>query len=635
MHPDLSLAKLSRLPIRQRKLATDAANGSPEALAQVHNLIISSPDTRKRLFLPVLHAILDPAKIPHFDTLDGEIHPRASEAVVRAYIAINALNACEHAVFPPHIIPNLWPRIWQWKEVVINHRIWQWKEVVINHRHCIHPTPVEDTVLLIFSRLSTLLYTGTGKARSLALIETTSGLRVLLTRTLALALSRADLYHLNSIAYFIGEDTLQHDMDEYIEGAGGSFTQLCHLVIKYIDFLVTQKFTDVIFFHLRRITLFLWRLRDKDQRLFTTLLDVGLTRALTAVATLFAMQDAVQFDNLEQGLVYCFHFMTGAMTEKRGARYALDMLKGGILPLLITLGRKNLLPFQAEGVLRQILPNAMMHYAFVAKLKISLAAVTKFSSSITSEDPATSPFLEHWRFFWHYAQETVATLDWYHSPEFLTLQACDNMECGMLAPKFRFRCCGACKTRKYCSRECQSSDWRDDDHRSVCSLLQHLESTPRERGFFRAILHRQYQKIKSQILQAQLEFLILYGGADFYTEFLYDHVPLKVNVLPVDGPLSPGQTPRPSDAAWMDAVSRARRSRGRMEVHLVKIRDGDRQGERILTMRSNSSAIYDGLREMAAKIPQDTNLATLARELATDIAQLMEDTQDVVQIHCE
>ncbi|KAJ7131883.1 hypothetical protein C8R43DRAFT_1239682 [Mycena crocata] len=458
---------------------------------------------------------------------------------------------------------------------------------------CIHPIPEEDTIILIFARLSTLLYTGPGTAHNAAFVETTSGLTVLLTRTWAVALFRGELHNLPGISYLIGEENLQHNIGEYIEGAGGSSTQLCRLVIKHIDFLVTHKFSDVILFHLHAIILFVCRLCDKDQ-LFAALLDVGLARSLTAVAVLLATPH-VEFDaefEVEQGLTYCFHFMTTAMAQARSGDYSLDMLKGGILPLIVTLGQSNRFPSKVNAFLHQILPNAMVHYAFVTEFKVRLATLPELPDASGS--------------------------------------------CGRIAPKFRFRRCGACAKRKYCSRECQSVDWHDADHRSVCTLqlLSPDPATSRERGFFRTILHRQYQKIKFHILRAQLEFLVTHPGADFYMVFLHERTPPLFQILSIEGPQVPGQPPRPTDAAWVDAVARARRSKGQMEVHLLKIAEGEGQRERIVTLRSDSTAIYDGLRILAAGIPPGADLAALAGEIAEDITQLMQDTQDVVQVHC-
>ncbi|KAJ7189203.1 hypothetical protein C8R46DRAFT_1056805, partial [Mycena filopes] len=93
--------------------------------------------------------------------------------------------------------------------------------------------------------------------------------------------------------------------------------------------------------------------------------------------------------------------------------------------------------------------------------------------------------------------------------------------CGLIAPKSRFRRCGGCQIRWFCSRECQALDWKQDGHRDACASLSiatwpdHARS--RDRGFMRVIVHRAYLTSRTAILLHQLKFMHQHPGTPFYT----------------------------------------------------------------------------------------------------------------------
>ncbi|KAJ7323516.1 hypothetical protein DFH08DRAFT_887349 [Mycena albidolilacea] len=52
-----------------------------------------------------------------------------------------------------------------------------------------------------------------------------------------------------------------------------------------------------------------------------------------------------------------------------------------------------------------------------------------------------------------------------------SFKACDNLKCGKINKKDKFRSCSACHSTSYCSEKCQRVDWLDA-HRDVCNSFR-------------------------------------------------------------------------------------------------------------------------------------------------------------------
>ncbi|KAJ7738988.1 hypothetical protein B0H16DRAFT_1891185 [Mycena metata] len=220
-------------------------------------------------------------------------------------------------------------------------------------------------------------------------------------------------------------------------------------------------------------------------------------------------------------------------------------------------------------------------------------------------------------------------------------QACDNMKCGVILAKSQLRRCSQCGKRYYCSAPCQAKDWRDDGHRGVCKSLQKSSidlGTATERGFMRAVLDRDFEEDRPALFRRQVMFIYQNPESDFYCLYDYEGVPTGSGVYALEN--FPCENP-----FWEDCVARARRSGGRMEIHLMNVPDGTLDDaprgvlsgrERIFPLRSSRADIQVGLRVIARSLPPGiTDVETMKDQIDEKVAALMKPTRDVVQIHCE
>ncbi|KAJ7234659.1 hypothetical protein C8J57DRAFT_1249019 [Mycena rebaudengoi] len=75
MHPSLRVENLSKIPSPLlRRLAVKALDGDLEVLRQLCTKVVPPFGAHATQFLPVLYAVLDPARIPTTDDMDAEPH---------------------------------------------------------------------------------------------------------------------------------------------------------------------------------------------------------------------------------------------------------------------------------------------------------------------------------------------------------------------------------------------------------------------------------------------------------------------------------------------------------------------------------------------------------------------------------
>lgn len=87
----------------------------------------------------------------------------------------------------------------------------------------------------------------------------------------------------------------------------------------------------------------------------------------------------------------------------------------------------------------------------------------------------------------------------------------------------------------------------------------------RDRSFLRALVHDDYQRLKADILVAEVECLRTHADCYVLFDYAHDpHIPCKVPVKPI----------AEFDYRLADYASRAARSGGRMRLHLMQVADG-------------------------------------------------------------
>ncbi|KAJ7633617.1 hypothetical protein DFH06DRAFT_1337110 [Mycena polygramma] len=303
--------------------------------------------------------------------------------------------------------------------------------------------------------------------------------------------------------------------------------------------------------------------------LLTALLDCGLAFTLARLLTVLTRPE-LKYDP-KIIIDYCFPILHSATHDVRGFRWLLEMLKGGILPAIVTMSERDRYD-TANALLGIYFPAAMVSYRLVRELEQSLLAV----GALPSAHNVPFHIADDWQIFRDVAQHRIGTRQFFDSPGNVSFRACDNMECSIILPKFRFRRCSDRRRRIYCSRECQAVDWQDASHRTICPGLRASgpdPATSRGRAFMGAVLHRIYEERKIQILLDQIKFMVENPETDFYLRFEVDGAAPMITVRALEslerkgGALLPGPN---TDSLWDDYVARARRSCGKMEFSVCR-----------------------------------------------------------------
>ncbi|KDQ54018.1 hypothetical protein JAAARDRAFT_408444 [Jaapia argillacea MUCL 33604] len=74
---------------------------------------------------------------------------------------------------------------------------------------------------------------------------------------------------------------------------------------------------------------------------------------------------------------------------------------------------------------------------------------------------------------------------------------CSNPACTVKDPRKHFRECAGCEGVLYCSRGCQSRDWKEGNHRSACKLID--RDTARDTKFIYAVMERGLPRVADKL----------------------------------------------------------------------------------------------------------------------------------------
>ncbi|KAJ7088116.1 hypothetical protein C8R44DRAFT_819495 [Mycena epipterygia] len=188
-------------------------------------------------------------------------------------------------------------------------------------------------------------------------------------------------------------------------------------------------------------------------------------------------------------------------------------------------------------------------------------------------------------------------MQYYESDAYVSLKACDS--CGNIHRKRDLVRCSFCKWQNYCSKQCQTVDWKSG-HRQACHRINMVSRdepenlSARDRSFLRALLDIDYKRIRIDILQRELEFM-----DEFPTEILcivFDYTPgqMQLHLIPASQ----------LGSELEDDVARAERSNGRIQLHLASISNGRSKCNRLFPMHSSSTALADGLKSLKAQLDE-------------------------------
>jgi hypothetical protein len=151
-------------------------------------------------------------------------------------------------------------------------------------------------------------------------------------------------------------------------------------------------------------------------------------------------------------------------------------------------------------------------------------------------------------------------------------------------------------------------------------------------SFMRALLHYDYQTNKPEVLRQQIAFLRQHPTEAHHLVTILDYsqgrAHIKMQTMYVESSLLPEFV----HVNCIEHVSRALRSKGRMDMHMMLVPDGkgtflrSSLRPRMFPMRSDTAVLYEGVRMLAAENPEPPNLTQR-------IQQLLDAASAIVEIH--
>ncbi|KAJ6491617.1 hypothetical protein C8R47DRAFT_1195357 [Mycena vitilis] len=484
MHPIFSLDNLSRLPASVRDLAI-AATTSPTKpdirllATRARGLTLS----QRMLLFPVPYSLLDPAKIPIVDDLDGRFSlERIASAIVRAKFAFDLImvTAEDIPMIPKKAFQDLWGRAWEWISF-------------LETQPYTHLDPIGDDRPVIDLRALIYINQFLPGSNTRQMIYSTPGVCGTVAKIWAAAVLSGSCIVPNGIfgglSYFIGacdslNDTL---LGEFVEGSGGCLRDFSSLIVRHIDFFASgangSQVPDItpanIGTYLDAVLTFLFNamlipeIRNKT-RFMEGLISQGIIAALSSAAQTLEGSIPERSAHALRTAERCWDLLDRILADHECSPRGLsDGLHAGLL-LAIVSGCDGARTCDTLRSLRNILstnlPAFTSYHSVLTHVKGCFN--DELLKAVTAEEFKGCSIYTEWHYFVTLMIERFKLLDWFNSRDVESLKGCDNMKCGGIHPKSELMRCAGCFSMYYCSKACQSRDWREGHHRDSCSKLR-------------------------------------------------------------------------------------------------------------------------------------------------------------------
>ncbi|KAJ6501214.1 hypothetical protein C8R47DRAFT_260029 [Mycena vitilis] len=463
-------------------------------------------------------------------------------------------------------IPEVWSRLWTWVQFVDTYR---------------ERFPGEEAVGGEFINLVSA-FANFYKPH----LTTTPGLRRIIVRAWGPILRCS---HPLRVAFGIGTLTTglfsvlklrnRADVEELVEGAGGSPASLADLVVGYLDRITFDgdapqvpgnrdtRLDGTIFDFINDVDRVMAHGTGGGypfQPFTSALLSCGVVPSLTKLLKTLLPSTPTQFQDFSPLLHRSLGALDQILTAAPERKTVMDALRAGLLQVIILGGTRSEFVPLVKSLLEDALQSSLLHYNEVLYLETHLPSATAL---IQQRKPfQTSAVLDSWNQFAALASERIAILHNFGNNN-SRLKACDNARCDKINTSTRFQRCSGCLSFYYCSPECQRLDWHDGDHRSHCRYHPHRlsemqEMKARERSFLRAVMAYDYDAAK------QTQRFYPDSDTSFFTLFDYRRGPVQIKLQSMDSPLAKSLE---HNSGWRNDVVRAARSGGRMELHVVAL----------------------------------------------------------------
>ncbi|KAJ6553296.1 hypothetical protein B0H19DRAFT_1156114 [Mycena capillaripes] len=627
MHQWLRLENLALLPVSFRRFASAAANGSMEDFMRLTALLRKTEYSQ--IFthcLPVFYANLDPAKIPTGEDV-------ITLATTRALLALSALRKITAAEKPAW--PDLWCRIWPW--ILFLHTYRDYFPGALSPRE-----PRQDLLFFIdcfrHDPETNALIGRTPGVRSLAMDAWWS---LLNTKT---PVDDPGFDHLCGLMYNIQADD-DENLTEILEGVGGPSRLAGLILISISIFIPTTTITERNLVLLKALLVFLRSVvperEDENEGIRASvsaaLVETRVVASLTVVSWMIG-EAHPHHDSTAGILLDCCIILRGLLVWRRAVRNSLNagLFRTIIYCATLTGGDSSGLTSLRE-LLTRTLPAATVYRTVLVELDAQFRNVALMARAEAPEFQNTE-FYQPWSYFVSLALGRIALVNEMDS---YNHKACDNMECGIINKRTDFKRCSHCRRVYYCSVDCQKNDWRSGGHREMCQSVRAFgftnEPAARTRSFMRALLHKDLMERRYHELP-----LLLDPDHLSYLQHNVRSAPSNPPVTVLD--YTQGYPRMFIDAAnaqqaddenhqvhWDEHIARCMRSHGRMELHLMIVKDGPGSwptGRRVmLPQRSDRPSLHDGLLQVFRE-HEENDVQPKVRELLE-----ANESSAIVKIH--
>ncbi|KAK6984816.1 MYND-type domain-containing protein [Favolaschia claudopus] len=638
VHPALHIDCLKRLPSSKRLLANAAMSDhrTLKDLQLVRMHVLAAPQSQRKLMLPVLYFNINPAEVPDMDIFESQANvvAAANGCIERAIDAIRSLYALD---LPAGIGIDLWPRVWPWFRFLFLYQ---------------HQNPTGNSAIDQRFCVDFLMFAGglADHKETSDLITATPCFWFMLGRTWHCVPAIPDPHRrilaFNELRYFIVNKKLLEstNLEELLDGAGGTWSDLAHLVVLSMDVLTPKNenvmdSSEIYFFHSGIMFLILVDPALEDpQKQSPTLSQLG--EALLSHGILSVLRDGMLAliktaeSSTVPALYACFNVLTVFFVTNSGCAKLPEAITDGLLTTLILCARSRFgqdVHGQLGIYFKQLLSAAAIDYRVLSALDAFWPDIDQLT-----DDPAFEPsglVHESWTVFRSLVDERLQLLHEFKRSN-TSFRACDNLDPGT---KHEFRRCSGCRSSYYCSPACQIADWRNGGHREACNSCGTLLLSERnnnnfnaqQRSFLRVLVHHDYQKERFTLQLKQVVFKAKLPHTEFVTLYDYTRGAVEIDIMAARRVML-------SSPEWRSISSRAAASHGRMGIDVVYLGRSAGSTCLVVPLRSSSSVIHDKLAMLANELPSGLPLDTEwdPHVVADEIESILRhDGANVVEIH--
>ncbi|KAJ7247072.1 hypothetical protein C8J57DRAFT_1241222 [Mycena rebaudengoi] len=578
----------------------------------------------------MFYAIMDPAQIPTPADLES-FQPDTRASVACASLALEVIFDIIDVVLkkyqePDDVGPTLWSRIWPW--IFFMHEYREYLGASSFFRE-----PQAYTRFLMFVAD---IY---GPQPMRDIISSTPGLRVLLATTWTLLPKSPKEAYETCLWVLVGIIGSLDFIDplhfaEMVDGAGGTFDDLARLMMRHMDDVVNGQFSWKIgssasyMRYLARLILAAdsgYTVEQSTpphlsistrQKFLETLRPHGFVPAFvvamdTVLEACKSNPNSWLHNNFESSFVVTLELLQHLLNTTLRYQWLPAAIEAGLLRMMAGVAVKfpSMFDDRLRFLLTKILPDGLLYYHVVAAMEKVLDEVAE----IWSSEELEAGIIEDWDSFHELAEKRVQLLDRVQSS-----RACDNLEVpsaekskiarvvdGARDVRPTITAPAIVKSRTGSTADiaiivapqlcCASTDYADEIH-SIC--------------------------------EAQVIFMANHPADRFFTFFDYTDHPVQISVQSVMNSHTSDDL-KNVGSEWAEILSRAGRSVGRVQLHVIRVPEGSDTRLLVIPLRTNSSQVHDALRQLARSIPTGFK----EEDISGEVERILEHAVDLVEIH--